>query len=258
MITDLQKASVLKRISAYLLDFILLVVLITGIAFLLSVILNTNQPIGVITQKWDYCTEKYGIDPMYIYSDEYLALTSEERAEIDLKLQEMQIELYKDQDFVIAWNQLVNLSMLIISLSILFSYLILEFVLPLIFKNGQTIGKKIFSIAVMRTDGVRINPTILFIRTVLGKYTIETMIPVFLVLLILFGNLGLLGTVILAFMLLLQIAMVATNQYRSAIHDLFAKTVVVDLASQMIFDSPEALLEYKQKLQAEKAEKAQY
>ena len=39
------------------------------------------------------------------------------------------------------------------------------------------------------------------------------------------------------------------------IHDKLAGTVTVDLASQMIFDSPEALLEYKKRLHAESTER---
>ena len=45
---------------------------------------------------------------------------------------------------------------------------------------------------------------------------------------------------------------------RSPIHDLVAKTVTVDFASQMIFDSEEALLAYKTKLHEEKARRAEY
>ena len=44
--------------------------------------------------------------------------------------------------------------------------------------------------------------------------------------------------------------MIATKT-NSTIHDILAKTVVVDLSSQMIFDSEEAMIDYKTKLHAE-------
>ena len=44
----------------------------------------------------------------------------------------------------------------------------------------------------------------------------------------------------------------------AAIHDLLAGTAVVDYGSQMIFDSAEALLEYKKKLHAEQAARQTY
>ena len=43
MIYDLQKASLLKRASAFLLDIILLIVLATGVGLLVSVITNTKS-----------------------------------------------------------------------------------------------------------------------------------------------------------------------------------------------------------------------
>ena len=65
-------------------------------------------------------------------------------------------------------------------------------------KNGQTIGKKIFGLAVMQTDSVRVKPIAMLIRTLLGKYTIETMAPLLIIFLILFGSLGTVGLIMLA------------------------------------------------------------
>ena len=42
------------------------------------------------------------------------------------------------------------------------------------------------------------------------------------------------------------------------IHDLLAGTVVVDYMSQMIFDTPEAMIAYKEKIAAEQALKEPY
>ena len=68
-------------------------------------------------------------------------------------------------------------------------------------------------------------------------------------------------TVIAVVMLLVivgNLIMMIATRTNSAIHDQLSHTVAVDMASQLIFDSPEALLEYKQKLHAEAAEKAEY
>ena len=79
---------------------------------------------------------------------------------------------------------LVNYTFIIISFSILIGFLIVEFLFPMIFKNGQTLGKKIFGIGVMRVDGVKVTTPILFVRSILGKFTIETMMPVLMVIMI--------------------------------------------------------------------------
>ena len=110
----------------------------------------------------------------------------------------------------------------------------------------------------MREDGVKLSPLLLFARTVLGKYTVETMIPVLTVVMIFFGFMGLLGTVIIGALLLVELFMIAMTKCNTPIHDKLAHTVTVDMASQMIFDTPEALLEYKKKLHAQDAEKSEY
>ncbi len=104
----------------------------------------------------------------------------------------------------------------------------------------------------MRNDGVRIGHVTLFVRTVLGKYAVETMIPIMAVMMLFFGNLNI---VVLGIVLILSIAQfvlfLATRKH-SLIHDLLADTVAVDMASQMIFNSTDELVAYKAKLQAEK------
>ena len=156
------------------------------------------------------------------------------------------------------YSIVVNLTLIIASVSILLGYLALEFVVPLLFGNGQTLGKKIFGIALMRTDGVRITPFMIFVRTILGKYTLETMIPVLVIIMLLFQMVGIGGTTLLLLLLVAQIACLVITKTNSAIHDLLACTVAVDMASQHIFDSPEALLEYKKQLHAEQASRADY
>ena len=152
----------------------------------------------------------------------------------------------------------INLILLISSVGILVAYIILELIVPICFKNGQTIGKKIFGIALMRVDGVKLSGVALFARTILGKYTIETMVPLYIVLMIAIGAMGLTGTIVLFLLLILQIGLVIITKTNSAIHDVLAVTVAVDLASQMIFESEEAKIAYKKKIHAEQVESAKY
>ena len=136
--------------------------------------------------------------------------------------------------------------------------MIWEFIIPLKLGNGQTVGKKIFGIAVMRVDSVKISTFQLFVRSVLGKYTIETMMPVMLILMLFFGVMPLMCLIGIALIALLQIVFVLTSRLRTPIHDMIAGTVTVDLASQMIFDSSEEMTEYKRRVHEEKARHAEY
>ena len=253
MMLDLQKASVLKRVSAFLLDIILLLILITGFAFVLSLATGYdgyNERLEVVEQTYE---EKYGVS-FDISEEEYNKMTEDQRKYFD----EAYAEFAKDEDALYLYNMQFNLILMISTVSILLAYVVLELILPLVFKNGQTVGKKIFGIALMHTNGVRLSTLALFVRTVLGKFTLETMIPVYIFIMAVFGTLGLTGTIMLLLILVLQIGVILITKTNSCIHDLLANTVAVDLSSQMIFDSVDAMNEYKKKIHAEQVKNADY
>ena len=72
---------------------------------------------------------------------------------------------------------------------------------------------------------------------------------------VLFGSVG-----VVAFggLLLLQAILFFGTRNHTPIHDLFAQTITVDMASQLIFDSPEDMLAYKKRISEENAENAKY
>ena len=272
MIYDIQKASLTKRLSAFLFDFVLMTILVTGFMLLLSTILgydgysqslqdrlisiNEKHHISELEEKYKD-SEEYVVDfqqYQYMLEEERAALPEEVRTAFNACLD----EINKDEEAIRLYATIMNLSLVILSCSILLSYLVLEFAVPLALKNGQTIGKKIFSIALMRSDCVKISPMVLFIRTVLGKYTISTMVPALMLLMLLFGAAPIMPLAVILLILFLQVVIMITSKTNSLIHDSLASTVVVDLQSQMIFDSPEALNEYKLRLHREDAEKAEY
>ncbi len=250
---DLQRADLWKRISAWLFDIIMLVIAVVGVAFLLSAVLDYDGYAQQMDDVMTRCEAQYKVE-LDISREEY-----EEKSEEDRKLYD---EAYKafstDPTAVRAYGMMVNLTFLIVVFAILAGYLLLEFLVPVLFGNGQTMGKKIFGIGVMREDGVKLTPMILFIRTVLGKYAVETMIPVMILLMFWFGTMGILGLVLILGMLIAQIVMLFTSRTRASLHDRLSHTVTVDMASQKIFDTPEALLAYKQRIHAEQANKANY
>lgn len=242
-----------KRISAFLFDGILLAVVSVLFALILSTVLGYDGYNQTLQNAYEKYSEEYGVN-MRLSSEEMEALSAEDQARVEAAYD----ALNGDDDAKQAYGMMLSLSLVIISISILLGYVAMEFVIPLCLGHGRTLGKKIFGLAVMRTDGVKISHVVLFVRTFLGKYAIETMIPVLIVLMILMGTLGLLGTVILFLILVIEIALMLTTPTRSMIHDLMASTVEVDYASQMIFDSREAMIAYKEKLHAELAAKQEY
>ena len=266
MIYDLQKASFLKRISAFLLDFILMVILVTGFMWLLSMATNYDQYSETLSAKKEEIQISYGIpaieEQYEVTVEKYASMTESERNSLPIEIQstiENCIEdINSNHEILNAYSMVANLMLLMISLSLFFSHFILEFLIPLFFKNGQTVGKKIFSIAVMRVDGVKITSLILFIRSILGKYTVEVMIPVTILLMMFFGSGNLITLGVLFLILVFQLILLIFTRTNSTIHDILSSTVVVDLQSQMIFESLEAKEEYQLRIHNEEAQNAKY
>ncbi len=247
---SLQKAGVLKRFSAYLCDIILLFIIIVGVAALLSFALGYDN----YSDKLDELSEKYQAEYGIDINKDYDSLTPEEKAVYDAADK----AFGADPEVAYNYQMMINLSLIIVTFSVLLAYVILEFIVPLIFKNGQTLGKKVFGIGVMRVDGVRITTPILFIRTILGKFTIETMIPVLMIMMLYFGAIGMTGIIVTALIVIFNIGLIVATKTNSAIHDALSQTVTVDMTSQLIFNSTEEMIEYKQRIHAEEANKASY
>lgn len=240
-----------KRISAAFIDTILLVIVIVGFALLLTSVLDYNSYAARLQERYDAFEAEYGVT-FEVTAEQFEAFTQEELEKYNAASE----ALSADAEAGYCYTMLINLTMIIIIFSVLISYILLEFVLPLFLKNGQTIGKKTFGIGVMREDGVRISPFVLFVRTVLGKYTIEFMFPLLIIIMIYFGFLGIVGIIVLLGMLLMQLILLIATYERTPLHDKLARTVTVDISSQRIFDSAEELMEYKQRLHAEAAEES--
>lgn len=253
MIYDLQRASMLKRISAWLLDAILLCIIATLMAFLLSTALNYDSYDARLEARYAHFEAEYGVT-RNLTQAQVDAMSPEERANLEAASK----AIAEDEEALYAWNMMLQLMILITSFSILLAYVVLEFTVPMVLGNGQTIGKKVFGIGVMRQDGVKVNGVCMFARTVLGKYAIETMIPVMMLLMLFMGTIGILGWLIVGAILIAEIALLAATKERCMIHDKLANTVTVDIASQMIFNTPEDLMAYKQKVAAEKAANQPY
>ena len=144
MIYDLQRGSLLKRASAFLLDGILLVILVTGFAFALSAIFRYNYYSDIYDAGLARYSAQFDIDFNDIMDES--SLTEEQKAVYNAALDAMN----DDDEMVHAFGMMISIIVAEISLAIVFSFMILEFVLPLILKNGQTVGKKIFGLGVMR------------------------------------------------------------------------------------------------------------
>ena len=253
MVTDLQKASLWKRLSAGLFDLILIAMLAVGMAALLSLAFGYNTHSENLNDAYSRYEAEYGVE-FQMTQEAFDALTQEQKDHYDAAY----AALIADEEVIYLYNMVLNLTLLITTFSILITVLLLEFLVPLLLKNGQTLGKKIFGVALMRHDGVKVSSVQMFIRTVLGKFTIEIMIPVYILMMIFFNTIGIIAVAILGAIAVGELLSLALSKTGALIHDSIAGTVAVDMASQMIFDSPEERIEYIKRLHAEQAARQEY
>ncbi len=252
MIYDLQKASIWKRMSAYLFDFILLGIAAVGFALLLSSVLGYSAKSDALDAYYEKYEQEYNVD-FEIESEKYELLSEGEKERYDTAYG----ALWTDKEFSRAFSLLMNLTLIITTFSILLAYIVFEIAIPLILKNGQTLGKKIFGLCLVRVDCIKVTPLMLFIRTILGKFTVETMFPLALAFMFVLGG-GLVSPLVILLIFLTQFILFFVTKNHTVIHDSFAQTVVVDMASQMIFNNTDELIAYKKKLHAEEAAEKPY
>lgn len=245
---DLQRAGMLKRIPAFILDAILLSILAVFGAWILSTALHYDSYQATLNSAYERYAAEYGVttEMAYIAPGDL----TQEQADV---LNAASAAIAADKEAVYAYNMVINLQMLILTFGLLFSFLVLEFAVPLLLGNGQTVGKKIFGVGVMHTEWVRVSHVAMFIRAILGKYAVGTMIPACCVVGILNGTANLFLLAAAAAVLLVQAGMLLFSRNHLLLHDRMAMTVCVELASQRIFRTREEMLEYKKKVHAERA-----
>ena len=241
MSLHLQKANFWKRISAYMLDVVLAVMLTLGLASVFSIVFRYDKQTAKLESYYTEYEQIYKVD-FDLSEEELNALSQAEKDNFTAASN----ALGKDPRVLKTYDAMFYTALAILSLSIFISHFALYVVPPLFFKNGQTLGKKIFGLADMRTNCVKHSNSDLFVREMLGLCIIETMVPVLFVLMILFGLLGIVGWIALLLLLALQIFVMIKTPTNSSIHDLLSDTVVVDYASQQIFETQEELIAFKE------------
>ena len=254
---DVQKAGLWKRIAAAILDLILLAILAVGCAWGLTVALDYDgHAETAATIKAEY-EERFNI-PADMTNTKYQSLDEAEKQAYDQAVAEANKALAEDAEAVRILNLLQSLRLVITTFGILVAVLLLEFIVPLFLKEGATVGKKVFGLGLVRTDCVRVNPLQLFTRTLIGKFTIEIMIPAYLIIMILGGTLGSMGMIVIGAILLLQVILYFATKQNQLLHDIMAGTVVVDVTSQRIFANDEDRIAFLKRMAAEQAEQQEY
>jgi hypothetical protein len=122
MITDLQKASLWKRVSAGLFDLILVAMLAVGMAVLLSWAFGYNTHSQNLEDAYSRYEAQYGVQ-FRMSQAEFDALSQEQKDLYNTAYD----ALIADDEVVYTYNLVLNLTLLITTFGILAALLLLEF-----------------------------------------------------------------------------------------------------------------------------------
>lgn len=225
----------INRAAAFILDFVLLLVLFTGILYIVSKIANFDNHYSILQEEY----KKVG----------YLIFNPEVNDYVFIKPDNPNydnvIELINANELLLKELSFVNrFSVNAPLISIAISTFILEFIVPLFMKNGQTIGMKFFKIALISNNNLAITSTQLFARCLIGKIAILGVVPV-LAILYIFLNAGggLFGSIILLVIVIIQLVMIIKNKNHEGIQDKIAQVYPVNFAETVIYKTLKELEE---------------
>lgn len=232
-------------------DTVLVLLLSVSLSIPLLEMLHFNS----LSEQLSSIQETYKIDIEAQYSlnlditeEEYNALSPNDKTAYDEASNAFNEVLAADPTFMQLRADRITVIVTNACVTVLIGVLLTHFVLPLILKNGQTLGKKTFGLAVIRTNGVKISASQLFIRAMVGLFAIETAAVAFLA--VIFP----VGTIAAVLVQALQIGVMLKTPYHASIHDLLADTAVVDFTSQHIFETEAERVEYVARQEREAAE----
>lgn len=114
--------------------------------------------------------------------------------------------IYSSEEGILRFGYLIN------AISGLVSGLLVYFLVPLYFKNGKTLGKKLLKIKVVNKNGSKLTNLKIFTRFIIGIWGVEYVFSLFAVF------------IPLAISCLFSFV----NQYHQALHDILVNTVVVE------------------------------
>lgn len=234
-----RNASLVKRAASFLLDVILLMIAFVGFLFLFSAVFNYDE----INNALDKIYLDYGVMIPNESTEGYKFCNIEEES----CLQAMQL-LDKEPTFQQLFIQRQRILIIMPVLSILLALLIFSFIIPLILKNGQTIGKKLFQIGYVSKSEVRIRPIQLFIKFLFGEFIINGVMCILGLYYIFWGN-GFVGIFLIFAVLIGNVVCFGLTKNKTFLADGLANMFPIDMQEQMLFDTIEEL----QKARAEEA-----
>ena len=224
----LQKAPLGKRLAAFVFDFTVWALLAVLCSTLVNAFIKFDAYYDQMNNVYAQYGEQYGVN-VTMTEEEYNAMTQEEIDAMNVAYETMQEAVLADENVVNMYATFVQKLIILVAVSLLTATIVLEFAIPLALGNGQTLGKKLVNIGVAHKNGDKVTSREMFMRTFFGKFSVEIIIPAFIVMMVWFGVAGLGGIAILLGIAGTQAMLVLATPQRRAFHDMVSSTYVVQL-----------------------------
>ncbi|MFA5235248.1 MAG: RDD family protein [Bacilli bacterium] len=201
-----------------------------------SNILNIGTSDATITVYFEYDLDEFEVPDPSLRGVPKTDATEEQLGTFyQAAYQSAQLDLNDYGPYAELAAQISSYSLQILAISGSVTVLIFYLLLPLIFKNGQTLAKKLFNLGVIGKQGYKLKAWQLLVRFLM--FAAEIVLSVYTIM----------GAFLISYTL-----MIFTKGNRSA-HDFVAQTRVVNLKESLIFANAEDAAAYEKKLAAEEA-----
>lgn len=237
----------IKRIAAWIVDFIIVIVLATGFAFLTSLIYHYDDYYNTYIEKQiQYELYVEADEGTLTFQGKNYVLYSSLDGHNDELLKEREMACGNDEEFKFA-NHKVLMGQIIIPITGAFaSLLVCEFILPLCFKHGRTIGLFFFGIGYVTEEDIDVKIKNVFIRFLFGKFIVDVFIPFTGILLVIMNTgYGIIGLVCLLGIPIANIVLLLSSKDKRGIHDFIARMKPCDNTCQIYIKTTEELAKCK-------------
>lgn len=257
-----KRPPMVKRFAALVIDVILVIVLATGIAFLVSKIYDYDKYYNAVYQtQIDYGVYVPSDEGTISYNGQTYIICTEDKSITSEEANNRIKAMTSDQTFKDNYFKMNLGPIVITSSALLISLLIYEYIVPIFLKHGRSLGKYLFGIGYVNEDDLDISMKNLTIKFLFGKLVVNVVIPYTGVLLIIYQTgLVIIGCVFVLGIPIINLLMLFLSKDQRLLSDYIGKMKPVDNNCQVYFKTIEELnaAKCKDAVKEEKAKKIIY
>jgi uncharacterized RDD family membrane protein YckC len=219
---SIQNAGIFQRLIAFLVDAIL--VFFLHFTFSLAVISPVSNQFGYQQLVTDYNAQlvEFHLGEYSLEDGSFIMYNMDEIDEADLQA------FYDDPEAKEISTRKFIFDFVQVSVGLLLAELVVLMLMPLLLKNGQTLGKKLMRLGLVDNQGLKVKPINVVMRFLIGWFVFETALSLIMTMFV--------G---LPLFILISALMALLTRNKRALHDIIGSTIVVNLDKMILFETTE-------------------